>query len=140
MRYLSSIAVAALLAATIPLSLAVWRLPAIADDLQMTTCPVFTSAKWVSPMPPNDSGTQYQLTVTQNAMTCSQATTWAQKLIGQHMDGKPMQPAYPPLTGGPPGYVCKGSPDNTGHAYRGHCLKGSDPFAPGFNWSNHATP
>lgn len=114
--------------------------PAPADDMQMTACPVFTSVKWVSPMPPNDAGTQYQLTVTQKAMTCAQATTWAQKLIAQHINGQPMQPSYPPLTGGPPGYVCKGSPDNTGHAYRGHCLKGSDPFAPGFNWSNHAAP
>lgn len=24
---------------------------------------------------------------------------------------------------GPPGYICTGSPDTTGHAYRGHCLK-----------------
>jgi len=92
-------------------------------------------------MPPNDSGSQYQVTVTQKAMSCAEATQWAQKLIAQHVDGKPMMPSYPPPTGGPAGYICKGSPDNTGHAYRGHCLKQSTAtFAPGFNWTNHPTP
>lgn len=93
------------------------------------------------PDAPNDTGNQYQLTIAQKAMTCADATTWAKKPIARHIDGRPMMPSYPPLTAGPPGYVCKGSPDNTAHAYRGHCLKqGTTTFAPGFTWSNHATP
>ena len=138
MRLLGLFAIFALVAVC---GFVVSSMPAPADDMGMTTCPVFTSIKWVSPMQPPESGTQYELTVTQNAMTCAQATTWAQKLIAQHIDGKPGLASYPPLTAGPPEYVCKGSPDSNGHAWRGHCLKqGKTVFAPGFTWSNHATP
>lgn len=109
-----------------------------ADETGMTTCPTFTSTKWVSPMPgPQPSGNRYSVTVTGSAMTCAQATSWAKKLIPSHIAGKPMLPDYPPLKGGPPGYVCKGSPDNSGHAWRGNCLKKStSALQPGFTWTN----
>ena len=105
----------------------------------MQTCPTFTATKWVSPMPgPKPSGDQYMVTLTGASMSCAQATTWAKKLIAQHIAGKPMMPSYPPLKGGPHGYVCKGSPDTTGHAWRGSCLKssGGAGLAPGFSWTN----
>lgn len=139
-RIVAIYAVASLLSAGVTLGFVTPRLPAVADDMSMTTCPVFTSIKWVSPMQPPESGTQYELTVTQNAMSCVQATTWAKKLVAEHIDGKPMMPSYPPLTAGPPGYACSGSPDSAGHAWRGHCLKtGKAVILPGFNWSNHST-
>jgi hypothetical protein len=138
MRLLGFFAAFALAAAC---QVAAFIVPAPAQDMQMTTCSVFTSVKWVSPMDTNESGMQYQVTLTQHDMTCDQAITWAKQLIPQHIDGKPMMPSYPPLSGGPPGYACKGSPDITGHAYRGGCLKkGSTTVAPGFTWTNHATP
>ena len=139
-RIVAMYAVAAVLSAGISFEFGRPGLPAVADDMSMTTCPVFSAIGWVSPMQPPESGSQYQLTVTQNAMTCAQATTWAKKLIAEHIDGKPMQASYPPLTAGPPGYACSGSPDSAGHAWRGHCLKtGKAVIAPGFNWSNHST-
>jgi hypothetical protein len=123
--------------AAITSTLALCRLPAAADDMQMTTCPTFTSTTWVNPMPPSNSGNRYILTLNKHEMSCAQATSWAKKLVVQHVPGKPMMAQYPPLKGGPPGYVCTGSPDTTGHAYRGQCLKKSgDPFAASFNWSN----
>jgi len=111
--------------------------PAAADDMGMTTCPSFTSTSWVNPMPPGNSGNRYSLTLTQHEMTCAQAESWAKKLIVQHIPGKPGMPQYPPLKGGPPGYVCTGSPDTTGHAWRGHCLKSTGkPFGPSFDWTD----
>jgi hypothetical protein len=65
------------------------------------------------------------------------------KLAGQHEDGKPGMASYPSLKGGPAGYVCNASPDNAGHAWRGHCLqtKAGAPggLTPGFTWGNHAS-
>jgi hypothetical protein len=118
-------------------ALALCRVPAAADDMQTTSCPSFTGPTWVNPMPPNNSGNRYMLTLNKHEMSCAQAVSWAKKLALQHIPGKPMMPQYPPLKGGPPGYVCTGSPDTTGHAYRGHCLKTTGgPFAPSFDWSN----
>jgi hypothetical protein len=112
-------------------------IPSAADDMQMTTCPTFTGTTWVNPMPPSNSGNRYILTLNKHEMSCAQAESWAKKLLVQHIADKPMMPQYPPLKGGPPGYVCTGSPDNTGHAYRGQCLKTKGgPFAASFNWSN----
>ena len=104
----------------------------------MQTCPAFTATKWVSPIPgPKPSGDRYTVTLTGAPMSCAQATTWAKKLIAQHIAGKPMMPIYPPLKGGPPGYVCKGSPDTAGHAWRGNCMKsGGGAVPPGFSWTN----
>ena len=117
--------------------IALCRIPAAADDMQMTTCPSFTGTTWVNPMPPSNSGNRYTLTLNKHEMSCAQAESWAKKLLVQHISGKPMMPQYPPLRGGPPGYVCTGSPDNTGHAYRGHCLKTKGgPFAASFDWTN----
>src|SRR5262249_34964319 len=99
MRFLGFFAACALAVAC---QVAAFTRPAPAQDMQMTPCPAFTSVKWVSPMDASESGTQYQVTLTQHDMTCDQATTWAKKLIPQHIDGKPMMPSYPPLTGGPP--------------------------------------
>ena len=128
---------AVVLIAVIASVIALCRMPAAADDMQMTTCPSFTATTWVNPMPPSNSGNRYILTLNKPELSCAQAESWAKKLIMQHIPGKPMMPQYPPLKGGPPGYVCTGSPDNTGHAYRGQCLKlNGGPFAASFNWSN----
>jgi len=123
--------------ATIASVITLSRMPAAADDMQMTTCPTFTGTTWVNPMPPSNSGNRYILTLTNHEMSCAQAESWAKKLLVQHIAGKPMMPQYPPLKGGPPGYVCTGSPDTTGHAYRGHCLKTkAGAIASSFDWSN----
>lgn len=117
----------------------------VASAQDMQTCPAFTAVKWVSPLPGStSSGDKYTVTVSASAMPCEQATAWAKKLIAQHIAGEPMQASYPPLTGGPAGYVCKGSPDSSGHAWRGHCLKsgthaGGD-LTPGINWTNVSSP
>ena len=137
MRLLSMPWVTALVLAMIAGPSAVSQSPAAADDMQTTTCPPFTGTSWVSPMPPNNSGNRYAVTLTGREMSCAQAVSWSRKLIAQHIAGKPMMPQYPPLKGGPAGYICTGSPDNTGHAWRGHCLKiKHGAFAPGFDWTD----
>lgn len=109
----------------------------LADQMGMTTCPAFTSTQWTSPMPgPQPSGNSYTVTISGNAMSCAQATSWAKKLIPQHIAGKPMMPNYPPLKSGPPGYVCKGSPDSSGHAWRGNCFKSGASSPVGITWTD----
>ena len=116
--------------------------------LQMITCPALTGAAWVNPMamPPKPSGTQYLLTTTyvvtqgqqgktKAGMSCSQAASWAKKLIVQ----KPANPHWwepSPLRGGPPGYKCTGNPDKVGLAWRGNCLKSGPGTVPSFSWTD----
>ena len=138
MRFPTFLVVAIVFVATLIVSIAGFRTPTRADQMGMTTCSAFTSTKWVSPMPgPQPSGDRYTVTISANPMSCGQATSWAKKLIPQHIAGKPMMPDYPPLKGGPPGYLCKGSPDSSGHAWRGSCLKsGAGASQPSFTWTN----
>jgi hypothetical protein len=105
------------------------------NGMQMTTCPPFTATTWSNWMPPNDSGNRYIVTLTTAVkvvggkkalfppMTCAQAQTWVKKLVAERIAGKPGLAQYPPLKTGPPNFVCKGSPDNHGHAWRGTCLE-----------------
>ncbi|HEV3154701.1 MAG TPA: hypothetical protein VGZ02_12925 [Candidatus Baltobacteraceae bacterium] len=113
-------------------------IPAGAEEETLQTCPSFVSTVWVSPLAgPKASGNRYTVAVDGNAMPCAQAIAWAKKLIPQHIAGKPLMPTYPPLKGGPPGYVCKGSPDTKGHAWRGNCFKNTTTAIPaGFTWTN----
>lgn len=132
---------------------AILRIPAAQaaetyTSLQMTNCPTFTGPSWSSPMPPSNSGNQYLLTLstvikvvggvksTYPPMTCAQAQSWVKKLAAEHIAGKPMMPDYPPLKTGPPNFLCKGSPDSNGHAWRGNCYKKGMNPPPSFTWSN----
>jgi hypothetical protein len=119
-----------------------------ATSLQMSSCPVFAGPAWTSPMPPNNSGNKYLVTLVSVVTidggkkkvippaTCAQAQTWVLKLAAEHIAGKPMLPDYPPLKTGPPGFLCKGTPDNNGHAWRGNCYKNGSNPAPTFNWTD----
>lgn len=118
------------------------------SDLQMSACPAFAGPSWTSPMPPNNTGNRYLVTLVSVVKieagkkkssppgTCAQAQTWVLKLVTEHIAGKPMMPDYPPLKSGPPGFLCKGSPDNNGHAWRGNCYKNGSNPAPSFNWTD----
>jgi hypothetical protein len=133
MRVISWLASAALLAAAIPLLLAARPLPAFADDT-VTTCPNFTSVKWVNVMDPSESGNLYAVSINTNAMSCADATKWAKKLIPTHIGGA--MGSMSELKGGPPGYHCAGVPDHNGIAYGGHCTKPGMGAVPGFTWRN----
>jgi hypothetical protein len=121
-------------------------------NLQFTTCPSFTGPIWADPMHPSFQGNTYTLSltsvvVTTNGtkkvyapMTCSAAESWVKKLITDHIAGKPGLPTYPPLTNGPPGFVCEATPDLRGHAWAGHCNRTNSPpgggvAKPAFTWS-----
>ena|SRR5579862_2823 len=136
----SSLLVTALLAlSALAAALSSQTIPAGAEEETLQTCPAFVSTVWVSPLAgPKASGNRYTVAVDGNAMSCAQAIAWAKKLIPQHIAGKPLMPSYPPLKSGPPGFTCKGSPDTTGHAWRGSCLKNTNTaaFRPGFTWTN----
>jgi hypothetical protein len=126
-RLLSGVAAAALLAIAFPCLLKISTARAIAQGA-LSTC-LFSSTKWVNPVT-DDSGSQYEVMVTNNAMSCTQATGWAKKFISQQIGGAPGSHS---TLKGPAGYDCVGFPDKGGHAYRGRCQKPGDNVT-GFNW------
>ena len=133
-HFLSSLAATSLVTAVLAGSLAILRLPAMADDAQVMTCPTFTSVKWVNAMDPSQSGNLYTVSINKNAMSCTDATKWAKKLIPTHIGGAMGSTAT--LKGGPAGYDCVGFPDHAGIAYYGRCTKPGMGVVPGFNWHN----
>ena len=132
-RFLWWFASAALVAATLPLSLAISRLPAFAAD-GVTDCATFTSVKWVNAMDTSQSGNLYAVSINKNAMSCADATKWAKKLIPTHIGGA--MGSMSVLKGGPAGYDCVGFPDHNGIAYYGHCTKPGMGVMPGITWRN----
>ena len=115
-------------------------------SLTMTNCPVFAGPAWTSWMVPHNAGTKYGVTLSTVVkvvggkktitppMTCSGAELWVKKMAAEHIAGAPGQAAYPPLKTGPPNFVCKGSPDNNGQAWRGTCYLKAPYPAPSFTW------
>jgi hypothetical protein len=150
----------AVFASALSFAIVVCHMSAVRADgasLQFTTCATFTGPTWVNPMPPYGAanpyqGNKYELSLTSVVvitagkkkvyppMTCAGAELWVKKLALQHIAGKPMLPQYPPLKNGPPRFVCQGTPDLKGHAYRGNCAEMNSPpgggvMKPSFVWS-----
>jgi hypothetical protein len=94
-------------------------------------CPIVTGHKWILPYAPYTSGTQYDLSVHGNKITCKQAAGYVQKLVTQHVH------TGVAFSGGPPGWTCKASPSKTGLAYFGTCQPKSEGFLPAdyFAWT-----
>ncbi len=120
----------ALLTLTAPLA-------ARADDIpQIVTCADFSGPTWINPYPPNDSHTRYRLSYAGAGLSCGVVLGYAKKLLTTKLSG-PNQGVQAPVTlpGGPAGYACTSSIDNTGHAYQGSCRKTTGGVsAPLFSW------
>lgn len=105
--------------------------PAQAANVAHGSCPILTATPWVIAST-NISGNQYVITVANE--DCAQVSSWVKKIVSQHMSGPPDKDQL--LSGGPPGYTCKASPDGRGHPYQGKCEKNGDKNT-GFIWVMH---
>jgi hypothetical protein len=107
--------------------------PAAADQLY-NPCQAISGRAWVNPYPPNNSGSQYDVSYSGKGTSCAQATVWAKKFIVQHftIGSNPLMPVQ---LKGPAGWKCNSGLDQNGYAYQGGCTKLNSGIIPTvFNW------
>lgn len=97
-----------------------------AQSSNMVQCPHFTAtAHWKSE--DGTSGNTYQLALTNDKTACSEATSWAKKLMKGSFSGDLTIPVK-----GPAGYNCRILPDNYGGVTGGTCHKADN--ISGWDW------
>lgn len=101
----------------------------LAQSSNTVQCPHFTaSAHWK--MGDGTTGNAYQLTLTNDKTSCSDATSWAKKLMKGSFSGALTVPVK-----GPAGYDCRITPDGYGGAIGGTCHKNAGSAnATGWDW------
>ena len=109
--------------------------PAKADDIFKTTnCPTIAGRQWVVPNGPYMAGTRYLIITGGTGISCSQATTWAKKLMLEQYHG-PVVGQFT-LKGGPAGFNCTSGIDKNGYAYQGTCHSKNKNLSPWFSWGS----
>lgn len=97
-----------------------------AQSSNLVACPQFTATThWK--LADGGSGNAYQLALTNDKTACSDAATWAKKLMKGSFSGD-----LPVTVKGPAGYVCKLTPDGYGGVIGGTCHKSDN--VSGWDW------